>query len=334
MRVVHPFGMDPGDGDPGDVDQVGSPPAGLGGDLVSLGRLFGEIGDLKRITSAQSGGRSLATKAFARAWRRLLRGHALEQVAMTEAASACAGARLGPLDPAALVEAGLDRDAVRTTLGAALSAVGSALPAAARAKLAAALADLDEAAWVEPAVDLPRAIALLAAQPRAGATRPGHPRLMLEPSENHADHCYLTAVIGALLALADDSDPGPPFLLGLAHHLHNAYLPDAGFTGEMLLGPHLLPVVERLTERALAELPPALAQKIRAVRRDLGAVDTPLGRSFNAADVLDRVLQMAHYARAASFELKTALDDLDLVHPGPLLAFQEDVLASTGLRPC
>ena len=65
----------------------------------------------------------------------------------------------------------------------------------------------------------------------------------------------IVAVYGALLADDVGADPADAFLLGLAHHLHNAVLPDAGFAGEILLGDHLEPVLERLTERELATLP-------------------------------------------------------------------------------
>ncbi len=78
---------------------------------------------------------------------------------------------------------------------------------------------------------VPPFVPLLAAQPRAGATRPGHPRVILEPAENHAEHCAVVAVNGVLAAGVFGADPAGPFLTGLAHHLHNAYLPDAGDAG-------------------------------------------------------------------------------------------------------
>ncbi len=59
---------------------------------------------------------------------------------------------------------------------------------------------------------------------------------MFEPPENHAEHCLAVAVYGVLLAPRYGADPSVVFLAGLAHHLHNARLPDSGFTGEALLG--------------------------------------------------------------------------------------------------
>ena len=57
----------------------------------------------------------------------------------------------------------------------------------------------------------------------------------------------------------------------------------------------------------------------------------PESQAFHAADVLDRVLQVHHHARAAAFTADQALDDLDLVHEGPVQAFHLDVLRSAGL---
>ena len=117
----------------------------------------------------------------------------------------------------------------------------------------------------------------------------------------------------------------------MSHHLHNAALPDGGFAGEELLGEHLLPVMQTLTAAALAELPPPLAGQVRAARELLPYPDSPAAKCFHAADVLDRVLEMAHFDRVARFRVGTALDDLELVHPGPLRAFQMDVLTAAGV---
>jgi hypothetical protein len=57
----------------------------------------------------------------------------------------------------------------------------------------------------------------------------------------------------------------------------------------------------------------------------------PASQAFHAADVLDRVLQVHHHARAAAFTAAQALDDLELVHDGPVQAFHLDVLRSAGL---
>lgn len=302
--------------------------------LDGLRTLLGEINDAKRVRAAGCAS-SLSGRAFARSWAALLAGETPGRVARFEAAAAVASARLGATDAAVLLDAGLGPTEVRGVLrGAIRAAAGGALDPAEVAGLLDAVDGLPDYAGRFPeAAAVPSWVSALAAQPRAGATRPGHPRLILEPPESHAEHCHTTAVYAALVAPRFGATPAGPFLAGLAHHLHNAYLPDSGFAGEELLGEHLAPVVERLTARAMAELPGPLAEAVADARGLLPHAETPEARAFHAADVLDRVLQMDQYARVAAFELRHALDDLDLVHPGPLQAFQLGVLAAAGLVP-
>jgi len=156
---------------------------------------------------------------------------------------------------------------------------------------------------------------------------------MLDPQESHADHCYVVGVSAALLAMTAGVDPAAPYLAGLSHHLHNIWLPDGGFAGEELLGEHLQPVMATLTARALESLTPELATEVRAAFTLLPAPDSPAAQAFHAADVLDRVLWMGVYESAATFRLTQAMDDLELVHPGPTQAFLNDVLAAAGVWP-
>ena len=104
------------------------------------------------------------------------------------------------------------------------------------------------------------------------------------------------------VALMTGADPAVPFLAGLAHHFHNAYLPDSGFAGEELLGDHLLPIMDRFTAKSLAQLPAGSSPtRVRdAPARSSPDADTPEARAFHAADVLDRVLQMDHYAQVSA----------------------------------
>jgi 5'-deoxynucleotidase YfbR-like HD superfamily hydrolase len=168
-------------------------------------------------------------------------------------------------------------------------------------------------------------------QPRAGATCPGKPRLVLEPPENHGEHCLVVAVLGCVLAGLYGADPAVAFVAGMAHHLHNAWLPDSGFAGEILLGEELAPLMQRLFDRELATLSAPVAATVRRALATIGDADTPEGRAFNAADVMDRVLQMRQYERVAGFTTSQALVDLELVHAGPLQAFHHAVLAEAGL---
>ncbi|WP_138733446.1 HD domain-containing protein [Modestobacter excelsi] len=296
-------------------------------DLSTLGALrplLAEIGDAKRVRTAAAPG-SLAEQAFGRAWARLLEGEDAGTVALSETAAAVARARLAGIDAAVLAAAGMPDDEAQTVLGRAFDEVAGAIDADLAGRLRAALPA------VRPAGPPPSLAVALNAQPRAGATSPGKPRVIVEPPESHGDHCLTVAVYGCLLAPALGADPVPPFLVGMAHHLHNVVLPDAGFAGEVLLGGALDRVLGTLEERELAELPAELAARLRQVLALRADAVAPESQAFHAADVLDRVLQVHHHARAAAFTAAQALDDLELVHAGPVQSFHLDVLAACGL---
>ncbi|HKR50460.1 MAG TPA: HD domain-containing protein [Pseudonocardiaceae bacterium] len=305
--------------------------------LAAVAGMFRELGDLKRVRVANAAG-SVAQRSFVRGWAALVAGADPGRVAGAQCAAALAGTRLAGVDAAVLLAAGLQPGEVTQVLGRAVDEVAGGLHLTVAARAHAALAGLVAEATERPTCDqlrdvdgLPWFVGALCRQPRAGATAPGKPRLIVEPPENHAEHCWAVAVYGALLADDLGADPGEVLLLGLAHHLHNAVLPDAGFAGDTLLGEHLDAVQHRLTERELATLPVALAERVRALLELRADADTPVGRAFHAADVLDRVLQVHHHARAAGFTAEQALVDLELVHAGPVTDYQHAVLAAAGL---
>ncbi len=287
--------------------------------------LLREINDLKRVRAAGIDG-TLAARAFRRSWGRLVAGDSPVTVALRETALAVAGCRLGGIDRTMLTRAGLSDGEATEVLQSAFDAVAEPLDPLLAATLRDHLSEPEPAAAEAPAFvhDLER-------QPRAGATRPGHPRLILEPPESHADHCMIVAVYAVLLGPAYRADPAVPFLAGLAHHFHNAVMPDSGFAGEMLLGRHLEPVMARLTEEIVAMLPDHLARACREARTILPDAETPEAKAFHSADVIDRVLQMDQYARVASFELRHAVEEMELVHAGPLQDFQTGLLRTVGL---
>ena len=298
-------------------------PTGLAG-LAALRPLLAEIGDAKRVRTAAAPG-SLAEQAFSRAWARLVAGEDAEQVALSETASAVARARLAGIDAGVLTTAGLSPGAAQAVLRRAFDEVAGALDRDLADRLRQALPA------VRPAGQPPALAVALNAQPRAGATSPGRARVMVEPPESHGDHCLTVAVYGCLLAPVVGADPVTPFLVGLAHHLHNVVLPDAGFAGEVLLGDALEEVFATLEDRELAALPGPLAARLREVLALRADAVAPAAQAFHAADVLDRVLQVHHHARAAAFTAGQALDDLELVHAGPVQGFHLDVLAAAGL---
>ncbi len=283
-----------------------------------------ELCDLKRVRDASSPD-SLASRLFRRAWGALQAGQPLAEVAFKTTAGAVVAARLGGIDHAVLASAGVHGPVAETILVRAFDEVAGPVDLA--------LADtlrrhVGHSVQAGSAPDFAEA---LIRQPRAGATCPGKPRIVLEPPENHGDHCLVVAVLAVLLAPRFDATPETVFLAGLAHHLHNAVLPDSGFAGEVLLGDHLVPIMQTLFARELATLPSALSAEIRAALDLIPDASTPVGQAFHAADVMDRVLQMRHFDQVARFTVDQALDDMDLVHAGPTQSFHYAVLAEARL---
>ena len=268
------------------------------------------LGEIKRVRAAHLPG-TMAEALFARAWSALAGGSPAADVAADVTGRALVARTLGAMDAEVLADMGLEP----AQIAAATAAGGSVSP---RALTFASL---------------PLFVDRLCRQPRAGATAPGQPRTILEPAESHGDHCLIVAVLGVLIARQIGADQTRVFLAGLAHHLHNARMPDSGYAGEVLLGDALGPTVARLTSVEIATLTPGLAGWVRDALRLVGDGVSRDGQAFNAADAIDRVQQVHYHARAAAFSARTALVDLDLVHEGPLQAFQKALLRDAGLMP-
>lgn len=286
-----------------------------------------ELGDLKRICSAAAPG-SIAERLFVDGWAALIRGDAPAQVMEQVTAATIAAARLGDLDLATLRALGLGDDAVATMTRAFDEMTGD-LPASLRQRLRAAIPLGRPAPGVTPPF-----VARLARQPRAGVTCPGRPRILLQPPENHAEHCLMVAVYGVLASAWQEADPVPVFLAGMAHHLHNADMPDSGYSGEMLLGDRLDAAIEHARAAALAEVEaaaPALAREVEAALAPIGGDATPEARAFHIADVLDRVLEIEQHGRAAQLTMRVVLGDYGLVHDGPVKPFHDRILTDAGL---
>ena len=295
--------------------------------LSDLTTLFVELNDLKRVRSAERDG-SIASRLFRQSWCELVNGCPAATVAWRMTAQALVAARLGDIDRSVLLSAGLKPAEIIEVLQAATEAVGSALPRLMRAEISRAMTEPWRGATP---VSVPGFVLALDRQPRAGITSPGKPRVVLEPAESHAEHCLMVAIYGVLLASFYGADPARVFLAALAHHFHNAGLPDSGFTGEKLLGRHLAAVMDHYTVVCLDELDRSLRSAVIEARTILPDAVSPEGRAFHAADVLDRVLQTNQYMRAASLTPGRVLDDMELVHAGPVKSFQDDVLRQAGL---
>lgn len=302
--------------------------------LAALTPLIRQLVDLKRVRTAGTAPMSLAERLFQRAWTALADGAALNDVAHHVAARALVATRLGGVDAGVLRTHGLS-DAERTdVLAEALRDAAAPVDDALAERLLRAAVEDEAPSWSETddAHDpVPLFVSRLRDQPRAGVTYPGKPRLMLAPTESHADHCALVALAGMLLAPAAGADPAQLFLVGLAHHLHNAMLPDAGHAGDVLLGEHRTALEDAARERALDELPDALRAPVEDALAVPATYDPPAAHAFHAADALDRVLEIEWHARTARFTMDVALDDYHLVHEGPEQALQLQALRAAGI---
>ena len=283
-----------------------------------------ELGDLKRIHSA---GRpnSIADRLFRRGWAALAAGDDAGGVMRRVTAAALAATRLGDLDRAKLVELGLSEADTDAVLQRGFDEVTAEIDPGVAALLRPALAESVPEDGPTPAF-----VDQLARQPRAGVTCPGKPRLLLQPAENHAEHCLMVAVYGVVLSAAYRADPVPVFLASMAHHLHNALMPDAGFSGEVLLGDALDAVIARARDAGLAQLGGPVREQVVAALAPIARDDTPEARAFHAADVIDRVLEIEQHARAV-VNMDSVLGEYELVHAGPVKAFHDRVLGEVGL---
>jgi hypothetical protein len=286
--------------------------------------LFRELGDLKRIRSAAAPG-SIAERLFVAAWAALVRGEAADTVMARTVAAALVSARLGDIDAAAMATLGIGDDAP-AILERAFDEIVPALPDDLHAQLRGALA----AGRPAPG-PVPPFVGKLARQPRAGVTCPGRPRILLQPPENHAEHCLMVAVYGVLASGWHGADPTAVFVAGLAHHFHNADMPDSGYSGEMLLGDALDAAIANARAIALAELDDGLRATVEAAIAPIGGDVTPEARAFHVADVLDRVLEIEQFTRAARLTMDVVLGDYGLVHDGPVKAFHDRILVDAGL---
>ncbi len=294
--------------------------------LARFGTVARDLSELKRMRD-QSTDDSVAERLFRSAWAALAQGDDLRLVCLQVVADALVATRLAGIDARLLRELEVDGETRQAILRRGYDDAASGLSPDAMAPVRDAVGGFRMAAGQAT----PAFVDRLIRQPRAGATSPGKPRLALEPAESHGDHCLVVGVLGALIALHGEADPVQAFLAGLAHHLHNALLPDTGFAGEVMLGNALLPLMRRLTEGELRTLSPALRARVADALAPIADADTAEGQAFNAADVIDRVLQAHHHGRASAFTVDQALGDLELVHAGPLQAFHLRVLSTLGL---
>ena len=88
--------------------------------------------------------------------------------------------------------------------------------------------------------------------------------------------------------------------------------------------------METFRAMALEELPPALCGSVRDSLEAVYRADSAEAKAFQAADSLDRVLEMEWHARSAAFTLDVAVGDMAIIHPGPVQPFQLEVMGAMG----
>ena len=294
--------------------------------LASVIPLFWEIGNLKRVRPANLNV-SFAASLFLQSWGKIAGGADVRNVAIKSAADAVAAAQLGAINAPILRRAALSETDVQTILERSFDLSSAPIEKNLREELRAALTR----EFVVAESSAPPFAEKLARQPRSGATKPNAPRRVFDAPENHAEHIITVAVYAVLLAPIFGADIATVFLAALAHHFHNADLPDAGFAGEELLGEFLPIIFNNLRESCLRELPTNLHDPIRQTFVLIENADSNGARAFHAADVIDRVLQMRHHAEANEFNLKYALEEMELVHAGAVQSFHYDVLRAAKL---
>lgn len=303
-------------------------------DLSPRLSLLIELNDLKRVRAADKQ-YSFAANVFRRAWASLIAGDDAAGVVARETAHTVAAARLGYINQLVLRDGGLEEATIVRILESSFDEATQTFGDATRARFRSRLSeDMRHDLIDSPnnnSTNLPPCVELLTRQPRAGATRPGRGRVVLEPAENHAEHCATVAVYAALLADIYDTDATLPFLAGLAHHLQNAYLPDAGYAADEIIGDHLPTLVETFRCRALDQIPHSLRVLIEEGLTHTRDANTKVAQAFQAADVLDRVLEMRWHAQTADFTLNVALEEMDIVHPGITQEFHLSTMRDAGL---
>ena len=301
--------------------------AGHGSAIADQLEFLRELNDVKRLYAQNLGPISYASLIFLGAAKALHCNASLQ--ADVWCAAIVSAARLGAITPSVLRDIGIDKSESSVILKNSILAQQS-LSAPLRDSLIDACDVLNQT-YFENAPQNPDWVTRLAASPRAGATCPGKPRIALEPAEMHSDHCVMVAAYAFLLADTFGANREDAWLIGLCHHLHNAYLPDAGFTGEILLGDQLDRVINTLRLRVLDTLSERYRNRISCLFEEINDLQSPRAQTFHAADTIDRVVQMEHYERAAKFRVATALEEFNLVHEGAAQEFQHALLRSIGI---
>ncbi|UZO79260.1 hypothetical protein NBT05_09780 [Aquimarina sp. ERC-38] len=313
-------------------------------DHFKISSLFIQLQDLKR-QQPLGYSYSITEHLFIEGWNRIIKGENIEQVAGIITAKALLSITFPGFESGFFKELDLEKDKVTNILYGALyqyikeyeinknlanlliDSLHHELGSITEGSITGFTKKLKTEAFQEQAPFVYQ----LVKQPRAGATNPNSSRMLLLPPESHADHCLVTAVYSVLLAPTYEADFGTSFLIAMSHHLHNASLPDMGYAGEMALGDHLQFILDQSRRKALAVFPMEFQLKILDAIYKHEDISLPEGQASAAADVSDRVLDIYWRIKATKIDKKQLLDDLELIHPGPIQHFQNSFIRSLQL---
>ena len=310
--------------------------------LSKISSLCIELQDLKR-QKPKGYAFSIAEQLFIEGWQRILAGEEHSQIAFTITAKALLSITLPGFESGFFKELNFEVDTVADILTGTLQTVVDKyeLPIDTADQLQKALSHHIEAIATASGTantiddqhfeDSAQFVYDLIKQPRAGATNPNSSRMLLLPPESHADHCLITAVFAVLFASKYKADPGQSFLIAMSHHIHNAILPDMGFAGETALEKHLPYILDTSRKKALAKLPGTLQSELLHAIHTHENILVPEGEASAAADVTDRVLDIFWRLKASKISKEQLLDDLELIHPGPIQSFQNDFIKQLDL---
>ncbi|MCY7346917.1 MAG: hypothetical protein LH614_11940, partial [Pyrinomonadaceae bacterium] len=199
---------------------------------------------------------------------------------METARNALIGANLGAIDAEVLRSADLGRNEIETILSRAFDAVAAPVDASLRTEMRELIGEESNSEEAEN----PHFVELLIRQPRSGATKVGAPKMIFDQPENHAENSIIVGIYAVLLAPVYRADIETVFSAALAHHFHNAYLPDSGFAGEESLGEFMPAIFDSFRRRCLSEIPEKLHEKIWSALKVIEKADAPEAQAFHAAE--------------------------------------------------
>ena len=174
-------------------------------------------------------------------------------------------------------------------------------------------------------------MALLCEQPRAGARRPGRPRLIVGEPESHANHCATVAVYAVLLSLSYGADPAQPYS-AVSHTTFTTRVGPTPATPRMPCWACGSTESRSGYGRAPSgSCPPSSEEPSKTRWIWCSALARRKPRRFRPPTCSTGCSREA-LREICAFTLDQALADMDLIHPGPVQRFHLALLGQRGGR--